>query len=164
MAFKNDKSVAPDKGIRSVPALTWRHSIELDGVSIWNRYFEIAWKQLRFGSASWIRVVGLQIEGTIQKWRFCIFVIVLWRCGRGRGAKASKNLQNVMIFMIFDDFSQKLIVPGRGSVKRYGHIYFLDRSRCDLFESSRISYGLGTFWLKNWKLRLQARPKGRGQN
>ena len=155
MAFKNDKSVAPDKGIRSAPALTWLHSTSLDGVSIWNRYFEIAWKQLRFGSASWIRVVGLQIEGTIQKWRFCISVIVLWRCGRGHGAKDLKSMQNVMNFMIFDDFSQNLIVPGRGCEKTYGHIYFLDRSRCPMSKFSKTCVGLKGPGCKKSKIQLQ---------
>ena len=60
-----------------------------------------------------------------------------------------------MIFVIFDDFWQILDGELRGSVKRYGHIYFLDRSRCDLFESSRIWLGLKGFGSANWEIRLR---------
>ena len=76
-------------------------------------------------------------------------LFVLWRCGRGRGAKGSKSMRNVVIFMIFDDFSQNLIGPGRGSVKRYGHIYFLDRSRCPMSKFFKTFVGLKGAGAKN---------------
>ena len=57
-----------------------------------------------------------------------------------------------MIFVIFDEFSKLL---HRGSVKRYEHIYFLDRSRCDLLKFSRIWLGLKGFGDDHSEIRLR---------
>ena len=66
-----------------------------------------------------------------------------------------------MIFVIFDEFSKLL---HRGSVTTYEHIYFLDRSRCDLLESLRIWLGLKGFGVDRSEIRLQAQGGLAGEN
>ena len=65
-----------------------------------------------------------------------------------------------MIFTSFDQLVAISLAPGRGSSKRYGHIYFLDRSRCLLSIFSKISGGPGDAGPKLLELRLQTRLGG----
>ena len=58
-------------------------------------------------------------------------------------------------FRDFDDFSRIRPGPSRGSVKRYGHIYFLDRSRCPMSKFSKTFVGLKGPGCKNSKIQLQ---------
>ena len=70
--------------------------------------------------------------------------------------KYRKKVEN---FVIFDDFSAIQVGAGRGAVQRYGHIYFLDRSRCPLSEFERIWRGLGDSG--GYGVKVQLQTKGR---
>ena len=77
-------------------------------------------------------------------------------CGRSHGAKVSKGIESIAIFVIFDHFSPIQVGAGRGAVPRYQHIYFLDRSRRKMSDFEIIWRGLGDSGVQDQKVQLQA--------